>query len=166
MRRTLVLGLLLVGLFAPRAHAQLPVQISIKGGATVPLRGEADAYENGVHVGIGAKIPFIPLQFEGAYDKLPGEGVNSDLKILSGGVALPFTVTPPLLPVSAYIIVGGGLYRSDTGVDVTDFGANGGAGVRFGIPGSISLFGEGRGVLIFTDTNKTTYAQIAVGVRF
>lgn len=166
MRRTFVLGVLLFGLFTTRAHAQLPIQISLKGGATVPLHGEGDAYENGVHLAVGAKLPLIPLQFEGAYDKMTGEGINSDFKALSGGIAIPITVTPPLLPVSAYLIVGGGLYKWETGASVTDFGANAGAGVRFGIPGSISLFGEGRGVAIFADANKITYAQIAVGVRF
>ena len=166
MRRTFVLGLFMLAAFAANANAQLPIQISLSGGATIPVRNEADTYENGIHVGIGAKLPLIPIQFEGAYDKLAGEGTSSDVKLLSGGVAVPFTITPPLLPVSAYLIAGGRLYRADFGdSDVTKFGLNGGAGVRFGIPGAFSLFGEGRGVVVFTDANKITYLTAAIGIR-
>src|SRR5688500_19009033 len=150
MRRILVLGLFMLLAGAAQASAQLPIQFSLNGGLAMPLGNEKDIYENGFHVGAGLKFPLIPIQLEGAYDRLNAQLVTDataeDLSIMSGGVALTFGVTPPLLPVGAYVIAGGGIYRTKAETTATDFGVNGGLGIRAGIPG-ISLFGEGRGVL-------------------
>lgn len=165
MRRTFVLGLFMLAVCSSTASAQLPLQFSVNGGIAVPLRNDADFLDNGIHVGVGLKFPIIPVQIEGAFDKLSGEGTAEDLKVLSGGVALPFQVTPPLLPVSVYVILGGGLYRQDAdNGSVTDFGLNGGAGARIGL-GGFGLFAEGRGIVVFSDVNKLTYGTLALGVR-
>lgn len=165
MRRTFVLGLFMLGLCASTASAQLPLQFSVSGGIAVPLGNDADFLDNGIHVGVGLKFPLIPIQIEGAYDKLSGQGSVEDRKVLSGGVALPFQITPPLLPVSVYLIAGGGFYRQDSGNgSLTDFGLNGGAGARIGV-GGFGLFAEGRGVVVFSDVNKLTYGTLALGVR-
>jgi hypothetical protein len=170
MRRTLVLGLFMLLAGAAQASAQLPIQFSFNGGLAMPLGNEKDIYDNGFHVGVGLKAPLIPIQLEGAYDRLNSNGENTtgsteDLSILSGGLALTFGITPPLLPVGAYVIAGGGLYRTKAETTATDFGVNGGVGVRVGIPG-ISLFGEGRGVLVLDEVSRRSYATVALGVRF
>jgi hypothetical protein len=154
---------------ASEAQAQLPIQLSVNGGLAMPLGNEKDIYENGFHVGVGLKAPLIPIQLEGAYDRLNSNGETAgsteDLSIMSGGLALTFGITPPLLPVGAYVIAGGGIYRTKAETTATDFGVNGGLGIRAGIPG-ISVFGEGRGVLVLDEVSRRSYATVAVGVRF
>jgi hypothetical protein len=154
---------------AAQASAQLPIQISANGGLAIPLGNEKDNYENGFHVGVGLKAPLIPIQLEGSYDRLNAltstDATREDLSILSGGLALTFGITPPLLPVGAYLIAGGGIYRTKAETTATDFGVNGGLGIRAGIPG-ISLFGEGRGVLVLDEVSRRSYATVALGVRF
>jgi hypothetical protein len=143
----------------------------LNGGLAIPLGNEKDIYENGFHVGVGLKLPLIPIQLEGAYDRLNAElmsttgAATEDLSIISGGIAIPFGITPPLLPVGAYVIAGGGIYRTKAETTATDFGVNGGLGIRAGIPG-ISVFGEGRGVLVLDEVSRRSYATVALGIRF
>ncbi|MGQ0813803.1 MAG: hypothetical protein ACT4O1_05000 [Gemmatimonadota bacterium] len=166
MRRTAVLGMLLLVMGVAKAHAQLPIQLSANAGLAVPIRNEGDLYDNGLHLGVGLKVALIPVQIEAAYDRMGASNDNNeDLGVVSGGVSLPLPVTPPLLPVGLYLIVGGGVYRTSAEVTSTDFGANGGLGVRVGVPG-LSLFGEGRGIVVWGEGNKVTYLTASVGVRF
>ncbi len=162
MRRSFGLGLLLVALLAAPARAQLPIHLSVNAGAAIPVRNDADHWNSGFHVGAGLKVALIPLQLDVALDRMDGRGVVEDLNITSAGVSFPVQITPPLLPLSAYLLAGGGLYHHFNG---TDTGLNAGAGVRLGLPG-IKLFGEGRGVVVFQEGNKLTYGTIGVGVAF
>jgi hypothetical protein len=157
----MVLGLLA----ASPAAAQLPLlQPSFGAGIAVPVRGEADRYGSGLHLRAALKLPILPLQVEGALVRMGAEAdADEDLTIWSGGVAVPLRLTPPLLPVGVYVVAGGGLHRSDAETTSTDFGLSGGAGVSLGL--GLSLFAEGRGVLVFAD-NKLTYLTAAVGLRF
>ena len=164
MRRTVVLGLFMLAVCASNASAQLPIRFSVNGGFARPIRNETEVYENGFHVGIGAKVALIPIQVDLSYDKMGGKVTNSDAKILSAGLSLPIQITPPLLPVSAYVIVGGAYYRVETVEEKTDLGVNGGAGVRFGL-GGVGVFIEGRGVAVLSETNKLTYVTAALGIR-
>lgn len=165
MRRVLVLGLLMLLAGASMASAQLPVQFSVSAGLAVPLGNESDVFDNGFHFGVGVKAPLIPVQLEGGFDRLKAISTNKDMSILSGGIALSLGLTPPLLPVGAYVIAGGGVYHHRAETTATDFGLNGGLGVRAGIPG-ISLFGEGRGVVILDEVSQRTYVTASVGIRF
>lgn len=165
MRRIYGMLVLLVLAGAADAYAQLPLQVSLNGGVAVPVRNEGDTYDNGIHVGLGLKFPLIPVRLEASYDKMPARGATEDLSVLGGGIAVPIGITPPLLPVGLYAIVGGGVYRTDAERTATDFGINGGVGVRAGIPG-ISLFAEGRAVGVLDEINKRTYVTAAVGIRF
>ena len=152
----------LISIFAAStAHAQFSANV----GVAVPVRNEADVFNNGVHLGAALKLPLLPLQLEAALDRMGGEDDAPDLTILSAGAVIPFSVTPPLMPASIYLIVGGGVYNVDAEVTSTDVGITGGAGVRLSLPG-FSPFVEGRGVLIFGEGNKFTYLTGSVGLRF
>jgi hypothetical protein len=146
------------------AHAQLP-SLSFKAGLAVPLSDETDYLEEGFHLGAALKLPLIPLQFDASYDHMSGRGGGDGANILAGGAAMPFSLTPALLPVSIYLIAGGALYRVDSTITNTNFGLNGGAGVRVGIP-LLKVFAEGRGVLVFSEGGNFTYIQAGVGLRF
>jgi hypothetical protein len=143
-----VLGSLLA---APAAGQLLGPSFSV--GMTVPARSEADTHGTGLHVGAALKLPLFPVQFEGALDRMGADDdADEDLTVWSAGVALPITLTPPLLPLGIYVIPGAGMYRHDGG---TDTGVSAGAGARVGI-----------GVLVWAEDNKLTWLNASVGLRF
>jgi hypothetical protein len=168
IRRSLLLAAGIALFSVSPARAQLLPSFSVKVGAAVPVHNDSDILGNGVHVGAALKLPILPLQIEGAMDRLGGKEIegtafeSEDETIWSVGAAIPITIAPPLSPVAPYLIGGGGLYKSD---ESTDVGFNAGAGLRVGVPG-FKPFVEGRGVLILADGNKLTYVNIAVGLRF
>ncbi|HUP90391.1 MAG TPA: outer membrane beta-barrel protein [Longimicrobiales bacterium] len=177
MRRTgnALFAVLILLCAANTAHAQLPIHFSANAGIAAPFSNEKDVYKNGYHVGVGAKLMLVPLEFNASLDHMGENGKfanQKDLNIASVGATIPISITPGLLPVGLYFIAGGGVYKhsasTTTGGELkgTDFGANGGAGVRVGIPGIASIFAEGRGVAIFATGNKLTYITAAVGIRF
>jgi hypothetical protein len=150
--------------------AAAPVQAQLLGpsfnvGVARPVRGEADRYGTGLHLGAAFKLPIFPLQVEGALDRMGADADADDaLTILSAGVAFPISLTPGILPVGVYLIPGGGMYRHDTGTTSTDLGLSAGAGVRLGI--GLAVFAEGRGVMVMAENNKLTWVTAAVGLRF
>lgn len=165
MRKTIALALVLVAAATTRAQAQLPIHFSVNAGAAIPLSDESDVLKSGLHLGAGVKIALIPLQFEAAYDRMGAKASGAEaLKVTSYGVSFPFDITPPLMPVSVYLIGGGSMYHMDADTSFTKAGVNAGAGVRLGIPG-LKIFAEGRGHLVFTENNKLTYGTIGLGLR-
>lgn len=177
MRRTCntIFPVLLLLCATSSAHAQLPIHFSANAGIAAPFHSEKDVYKNGYHVGVGAKLMLVPLEFNASLDHMGQNGRvanQKDLNIASVGATVPISITPGLLPVGVYLIAGGGIYKHSAstlqGADLkgTDFGANAGAGLRVGIPGIASIFAEGRGVGIFATGNKLTYITAAVGIRF
>lgn len=151
---------------ASAANAQMPIHFSFNGGVAVPVSNETNLYKNGIHAGIGVKVLLVPVQVDGTFDRMSAKSsTNKDLTILGAGATLPINITPGLLPVGLYLLAGGGVYRHKAETTATDFGINGGVGVRVGVP-FIRLFVEGRGVAILSSVNRLTYATAALGVRF
>lgn len=162
--RTPLYSLLFLVFAIDGLHAQLPVQLSVNAGLAVPIRNDRVTHESGFHVGAAATITTIPLQLEGSLDRL-GAKVGDDLTVLSGALTIRINVTPPLSPLSLYVLGGGGLYSMRAETTVTDPGITGGAGLRLGGP-FLNPFVELRGVGIFREGNKLTYVTATVGVRF
>ena len=158
IKRSLGITALLILLGAGMADAQLITpRFSVSAGLAMPLRNEADAYGTGFHVGAGIKLPILPLQFEVAYDQMGADADGIDaLKVTSAQAIVPIDLIP-LPKLDLYALAGGGLYRA---AGETDVGATAGAGVGIG-----SLFGEGRGVMVFRSGNKVTYLTAALGIR-
>jgi len=170
MRKTIALALVIVAAAATRAQAQLPIHLSVNAGAAVPLGNDADELKAGLHVGAGLKIALIPLQFEAAYDRMGSDAAGVDhMAVTSYGVSFPVDITPPLLPISVYVLAGGSMYHQKVETSLGDAsqtkaGLNAGAGLRLGIPG-IKIFVEGRGHYVFNEGDKLTYATIGLGLR-
>jgi hypothetical protein len=150
---------------ATGARAQLPLQLSFNAGLAMPVSDEADAFDQGFHVGAGLKVILIPLQLEGALDRFSPIGAGDKLTVLSAALTLPISVTPPLSPVGIYFVAGGGLYNLRAETKTTDVGITGGAGVRINVP-FLKPFAEARGVAVFAEENKFTYVTLTVGLRF
>ena len=148
--------------FAAGAHAQLPIHFSANAGLAKPVSNDKNLWNSGYHVGVGAKIALIPLQFDAAIDHMPGKGTEPDLNVSGVSADLNIPVTPGLLPAGIYLLAGGGLSHA---LSSTDPSINGGLGVRVGIPG-VSLFAEAKGNGVFHKTNKLTYGTLGIGVRF
>lgn len=150
---------------APSASAQMPIHLSANAGIAKPFGNEADAYKQGIHAGIGVKIMLFPLQFDGSFDRMAAKSsTKKDLTVLGAGVTLPINVTPGLLPVGLYLLAGGGVYHHKAETSASDFGINGGAGVRVGLP-FIRFFVEARGVAVLSSVSRLTYGTLAAGIR-
>jgi hypothetical protein len=152
-------------LLASAAQAQSPAHLSIQAGAAVPLRNEADRLNTGIHAGASIKVALIPLRFDGTYDRFGAKlsGGNS-LSVLAGTIEFPFSISPPLMPVSVYVFAGGGIYNHTEGLSKTNVGVNAGGGVSINAI-AVKPFVEGRGNVVFASGNKLTYGSIALGVR-
>ena len=147
------------------AMAQLPIQLSFNAGIAKPMRNDADVYDSGFHLGAGLKIALIPVQVDATLDRMGGKGALDDVTVLGLTGSLRLSVTPPLSPVGLYFLAGGGLYSARNEVTETNIGLNAGAGVNLNLP-FLKPFAEVRGIGLFSDPNKLTYATAAVGLRF
>lgn len=165
--RKFIIAFLAVVFLAARADAQLPIHFSANAGIAKPFSNEKDLFGNGYHVGVGAKVALIPIQLDAAYDHMGfddnsnANAQSDDLNITSVTASLALPITPPLLPVGAYLLAGGGLYHHPT---KTDVGITAGAGVKVGA--GLNVFAEARGHAVNREGNKITYATLAAGIRF
>ena len=163
--KTRYLTVLALIALAGAARAQSPAHLALQAGAAVPLRNDADVFNVGIHVGASLKVALIPIRFDATYDRMDTKATGGTaISLLAGTVEFPFTITPPLLPVSVYIFPGGGVYNHTQGVSKTNIGINAGAGLSLNALG-VKPFVEGRGNLVFSKGNKLTYGTIGIGIR-
>ena len=185
MKRTLVAAVAFAAtLTIPAvAHAQMasPIKFGVSAGLSLPTGDDKDVVSSGYNVNghLGFQAPLLPvgLRADVMYNKF-GEKNNDgvDLSILGG--SLNGIINLGMAPmVSPYIIGGVGVYRSKASVkgfgsdSKTDFGINGGAGLRFGLSG-FSTFAEARYHYVFTkDSNvqgstNSAIIPISFGIMF
>ncbi len=158
-RAAALAALLLITAFS-RAHAQLPIRISLSGGAALPQSDERDNFGQGYHLNVAFKVLLVPLQAEASYDRM------GTLSIWALGGALPFEITPAVFPIGVYLIGGAGLYNHGGGINPSSLGVNAGAGIRLKPLPILQPFVEGRGVMIFRSGNQITYLTVGGGIRF
>lgn len=162
------------------------------GGATLPQQRLDDFFDTGFNVtgslGWQPVNSALGLRFDVAYDKLMGEQISGvtgdrfdDASVWSGlanaTLNLPFGNRAN--GSGFYLIGGGGIHRFNDYADLngsgfgsgsgertsTDFGVNGGAGLRFGF-GRAALFAESRYFHIFTEGEKSQFVPIVAGITF
>lgn len=136
----LAITVLLATLARPGSAQQSPARLGIVGGATAPTGAYARDKDLGYHLGliIDVRMPLGPLglRFDGNFHEL-GYSANStkaQIWLLNANAVLKI---PTPTPVHPYLIGGAGIYNTHRTLflaatrSTTDFGLNGGAGVRF-----------------------------------
>jgi hypothetical protein len=153
-----------------------PITFGIVGGATIPLGDLSDVAGTGWHAGalLEWNTPTFPLgvRVEGTYHKFADKD-ELDLypNFITGllNAVWNFPMTQPYT-VRPYLIGGGGVYyyRCDGCSSTTNFGLNGGAGIRVPLSG-ISTIIEARFHIVFDSdagTSNSTFVPISVGILF
>jgi opacity protein-like surface antigen len=165
---------------ASTAQAQRPVSFGVAAGAAVPTGDLGDATSLGYNVtgSIGYSMPAMPVSFrvDGMFNQLSGKdfgGVTGpDLRIMALTANAAYTL--PGVAVRPYVIAGAGMYSSKADVDgaesSSDFGLNGGLGVRFAL-GGLSTYAEARLHNIFVkddagEKHNVQFSPISFGIQF
>lgn len=170
--RAAAAAMLLTAAAALPAHAQVssPIKFNVRAGAAIPMGNFADAVNTGFTIGGGLTLraPLMPvaLRVDGDYNRfafdqvIPGTDENMSLWSVTANAQL----APALSPV--YFIGGVGAYSmSWEGESETDFGLNGGAGLRIPLTG-FNTFVEARFHSVFSEGENTNYLPIIFGVEF
>ena len=181
----------IVGLVS-RAQAQTPrpFRLAVSGGATLLAGEDRDFFRDGFNLAgsVRVNVPAaqIGLRFEAAYHGVGGRNKSDqtvpggpdtlllgDFSVLSATVAAAYDLVPPS-PARPYLLVGGGLFRTEAHAvkygqpvrgTATDFGVTAGVGVNFHL-GTLSAFAEARVHNIFGDGGSARLYPVAVGVVF
>lgn len=168
-------ALVLSAVAALPAHAQVssPIKFNVRAGASLPTGDFGDVVNTGFIVGGGLtfRAPLMPiaLRVDGDYNRftIDSDLVEEDVSIWA--LTANAQVAPALSPV--YFIGGAGFYGTSAfDESETDFGLNGGVGLRIPLTG-FSSFVEARYHYVFTgngdaDGSSTAYIPITFGVEF
>jgi hypothetical protein len=150
-----VLSLPILVLVPSTALSQKSYAIGLGGGAAIPVGKLADRQATGYNalVSLAMGLSDLPFgfRFDGIYNNLshtksPPTGVTST-KLQVTALLANMVYAFPGTTAKAYIIAGGGLYKSKADVDgaksKNDWGFNAGLGATFGF-GPIATFIESR----------------------
>jgi hypothetical protein len=170
--RAAAAAMLLTAAAALPAQAQVssPIKFNVRAGAALPMGDFGDAVNTGFTIGGGLTLraPLMPvaLRVDGDFNRFSFEetipGLDDNMSLWS--VTANAQIAPALSPV--YFIGGVGMYSmSYEGESETDFGLNGGAGLRIPLTG-FNTFVEARFHSVFSEGDKTNYVPIVFGVEF
>lgn len=175
MKRTVFLAVAGLALSLPvaSAKAQLPFDIGVLAGASMPTGDFGDGFDTGFN--IGATLGFSPammpvgIRIDGVYHSLGSSGAGEDLSLITATANAAFELPVAAMPgVAPYLIGGLGLYSADAGgasERQNEFGWNVGAGLRFALAG-FSAFGEVRYNSFSIDDADFTFVPISFGIMF
>ena len=184
MKSILVLGTVLALVAAPSARAQLPVSFGVSAGATLPVGDFGDLNDAGFNFGAHARLsmPLLPfaLSVEVQHNRMKLSGSDAKTLVTSGTVNGDYTLGSPIMVAIPYFTAGLGGYYIKTALrgatagttrydDVTNFGLNGGIGVRMPLA-RFSTFAEARIHWVSTGdeflTGSATYVPLVFGISF
>lgn len=173
----IAIGLMVGAGLAVPAAAQQSIHLGVAGGAAFPVGKLDSTYTSGPSglVTLVYAPPDAPLglrldyQYDGFRGKTIGGATVPDIHVnsVTANLVIPFRVAY----VKPYVIIGGGLYPLRLPGSTTrenDWGANGGAGLSFGLPfTSAGAFVEVRYHAI-TRPNTAAYhfIPITLGILF
>jgi hypothetical protein len=169
MRRS-ALCLAAVLLLAP-ATTQAQVSLLFGAGLTNPMSDLNDVSDVGWHAMGGAKLSIaafpVGLRADGAYQSFGEQGMNPQLRILSGSLSV--VVTFPGIGLSPYVLGGLGVYRTSVDLDgvapSSDSGFHGAFGVDIGAIG-FGGFAEVRVANVETEGSGTyRFVTATLGIR-
>jgi hypothetical protein len=169
---------------ASPAYAQLPISFGISAGATVPVGDFGDLNDAGYNFGAHARfsLPLVPiaLRAELQHNRMKFSGSDANTLVTSGTINGELSAGSGMMPAIPYFTAGLGAYYIKTALAapqdapsrydaVTNFGLNGGAGLRMPLAG-FSAFVEARVHWVNTGeeflTGSATYIPLAFGITF
>lgn len=173
--RTAAAALLLTAAAALPAHAQIssPIKFNVRAGAALPMADFGEVANTGFIVGGGLTLraPLMPvaLRVDGDFNRfaLDSDLIDEDQTIWA--LTANAQVAPALSPI--YFLGGAGVYsQSVADESATDFGLNGGVGLRIPLTG-FNSFVEARYHYVFTDEGDVggynlSYLPITFGIEF
>jgi|SRR5690606_10404305 len=148
-----------------------PVTIGLAGGLSMPLGDFGDSFKSGYNVtgSIGFRPAAIPfgIRAEVGYQSFDADGFDITLSTLYGTANAVFNLGAGGTGIAPYVIGGVGMYNvdADMGDSETEFGFNGGAGLRFALSG-FNTFLEARYHHVLTEGDAMTFVPITFGVEF
>jgi len=178
----------------PLVNLPGPFYFQLGGGASMPQQTLDDFFDTGFNVtgSVGWQPVNSALGFrlDGTYDKWAGEDIDiggSEVRLSDASVFSALANATLNLPFGNrangsgfYLLGGGGVHFFNDFADMqangepigeadedtsTDFGLQGGAGLRFGW-GRAALFVESRYHHIFTEGERTNFVPITLGLTF
>lgn len=153
------------------ADAQAQIGFSVAGGPSFATGDFGEPLDMGYHAKVAASfsIPVLPigLEADAMWNHFDVSESEESGRILSG--SLNAMINLPTPGITPYIVGGVGYYDmkgSDADESVSDFGINGGVGVRLGLVGLGGVFAEARLHNIFTEGESSRFIPVSVGIRF
>lgn len=171
--RAAAAALVLTAVAALPAHAQVssPIKFNVRAGAALPMGDFSDVAKTGFTLGGGLtfRAPLMPvaLRVDGDYNRFSHDIIDESLSLWA--ITANAQVAPALSPV--YVLGGAGFYsQSAGGESATDFGLNGGVGLRIPLT-TFNTFVEARYHYVFTDDEtpgsyNMAYLPIVFGIEF
>lgn len=174
-----MLAVAVFALIAPIAMAQAQLSFGVAAGASLPNGDFKVAHESGYHLMAvaGIKPPLSPIGFrvDGMFHEFNQKSPSTYKTRLMGVTANAVLSMPGAIVLSPYAIGGIGMYNTKstapTATSNGDFGANIGAGIKFGLAG-FSAFGEARWHVVKSDNvgtagdNSFRFIPITFGIMF
>lgn len=184
VNKTLIMAVAAAILCASSVSAQLPVSFGVSAGASIPVGDFGDLNDAGFNFGAHARLsmPILPfaLRFEVQHNRMKFSGSDANTLVTSGTVNGDYTLGSPIMVAMPYVTAGLGGYYIKTALrgatagatrygDVTNFGLNGGFGVRMPLAG-FSTFAEARVHWVSTGdeflSGSATYVPLVFGITF
>lgn len=166
--RAAAAALVLTAAAALPAQAQVssPIKFNVRAGASLPMGDFGDFANTGFILGGGLTLraPLMPvaLRVDGDFNRFTHETADEDVTVWA--LTANAQVAPALSPV--YFIGGVGAYSSSAfDNSSTDFGLNGGVGLRIPLT-TFNTFVEARFHSIFSEGGNTNYLPITFGIEF
>jgi opacity protein-like surface antigen len=169
--------------------AYRPVSVWLGVGASTPIsdfkelaksgqtaQGAVQYRPDGKSLGVRGELQFHKMDMTPEFlaEEGASAGVTGTWSVLYGGVSAVLESMPKGRSFGWYLLAGGGSYRvepsiEDAGISQsatkTQFGFNGGAGLRFKV-GGVGLFLEGRYHTVTIEDSKVTLLPVSVGIVF
>ena len=184
-RNVTAVAALVFGLMtASTVEAQMarPVQFGIGAGISIPRGEGSEFYDNGYHFQgmLGFRAPMFPvgLRLDVMYHTFEAEGEIEGFEFEGSDDVLAGTLNAMFemggMMASPYLTGGIGMYNIKSQGEVlgesfdesvTEFGLNGGAGLKFNLAG-FSTFLEARYHHIMTEGDESTMIPITFGIMF
>jgi hypothetical protein len=165
-----IVSTVLACVLATAGSASAQVSFGLGGGPSFDVNSNVElgtGFNGLVSAELGLPVLPFAVRVDGMINRFELDGGIGDYQVLSGTVNGVFKLSPAVLV--PYLIAGVGMYQNKVlfedadDVSESQWGVNGGAGIRFGLMG-FGAFAEAR--VHATKDGDTLIAPLTVGFRF